>query len=138
MSGTDVGARTQGGNPGSNQGIPTSGTPTGVVTPTPLLPFMFGLSLPEFSQLISDPLLHDPTWPTMPTKLPSDIPKFECNLGEDPTNHVRSFHMWCSSNSITEDSIRLHLFQCTLTRVATKWYVNQPNLYFIFRVTSPL
>lgn len=61
----------------------------------------------------------------MPTKLPLDIPKFEGNPGEDPTNHVRSFHMWCSSNSITEDSIYLHLFQCTLARVAAKWYVDQ-------------
>ena len=61
----------------------------------------------------------------MPTKLPSDIPKFEGLAGEDPTNHVRSFHMWCSSNSITDDSIRLRLFQRMLTGEASKWYVDQ-------------
>lgn len=40
MSGTKVGAGTKGGNPGANQGAPTTGTPTSVVTPTSLLPFM--------------------------------------------------------------------------------------------------
>ena len=34
---------------------------------------------------------------------------------KDLSNHVRSFHMWCSSNSITDDSVRLWLFQRTLT-----------------------
>jgi len=53
MSGTNVGA---GGNPGTKQGNPTS-----VVTHPPLLPFMDGLGLPNFSQLINDPFLHDPT-----------------------------------------------------------------------------
>lgn len=33
--------------------------------------------------------------------------------------------MWCSSNTITEDSIHLRLFQCMLTRAAAKWYVDQ-------------
>jgi len=36
MSGTKVGAGTKGGN----LGAPTTGTPTSVVTPTSLLPFM--------------------------------------------------------------------------------------------------
>ena len=63
----------------------------------------------------------------MLTILPSDIPNFEGNPREDATNHVRSFHMGCSSNSIAEDSIRLHLFQCTLNGATTKWYVNQPR-----------
>ena len=33
--------------------------------------------------------------------------------------------MWCSSNSITDDSIRIRLFQRTLTGEASKWYVEQ-------------
>jgi len=114
-----MGARTQ--------GSPTSRTPTNVVTPTPLLPFMAGLSLLNFSQLINDPLLHDPTWPIVPTKLLSNIPKFESNPREDPTNHVRSFRMCCSSNSFTEDSTHLRLFQHTLHGVASKWYVDHPK-----------
>lgn len=115
MSSSDVGIGTQGSNLGAEQGGPTRKTPNDVVALNPLLPFVIGLSLLYFHLLIIDPLLHDPTWLTIPTKLPSDIPKFEGNLGEDPTNHVHSFHMWCSSNSITEDSIHLWLFQHTLT-----------------------
>ena len=93
MSKTNVGAGNQFGNLGTNQGSHTNRTSTGMVTPPPLLPFMVGLSLPNFSQLINDPLLHDPNWSTMLIKLPFNIPKFEGNLGEDPTNHVISFHM---------------------------------------------
>jgi len=47
---------------------------------------MVGLSLPNFSQLINNPLLHDPNWPAMPAKLPLDIPKFEGNPRENPRN----------------------------------------------------
>ena len=61
----------------------------------------------------------------MPNKLPSDIPKFKGNTREDPTNHVFSFYMWCSSNSITDDSIFFRLFQRTFTGEAMKWYVDQ-------------
>jgi hypothetical protein len=66
-----------------------------------------------------------PTWPAMPTKLPSDIPKFEGKAGDDPANHVMTFHLWCSSNSIMEDSVRLRLFQRTLTGPSAKWYVEE-------------
>lgn len=91
----------------------------------PKLPFIAGLSLLDFSQLINNPIHHDASWPSMLTMLPLDIPKFEGNDGEDPTNHVYSFHMWCLSNSIADDYIRLRLFECTLTGDATKWYVDQ-------------
>jgi hypothetical protein len=79
--------------------------------PTLLMPYLASLNIPDLSKLTNDPILHDPTWPTMPTKLPSDIPKFEGKAGDDPTNHVMNFHLWCSSNSIMDDSIRLRLFQ---------------------------
>jgi len=60
MSITNAGARNQGGNLGTKQGNPMSGTSTSMVNPTPLLPFMVGLSFPDFSEVINDPLLHDP------------------------------------------------------------------------------
>jgi hypothetical protein len=63
----------------------------------------------------------------MPTKLPSDIPKFEGKSGEDPANHVMTFHLWFSSNNIMDESIRLRLFQCTLTGPSTKWYVDEKS-----------
>jgi hypothetical protein len=60
---------------------------------------------------MNDPIFHSPVWPTIPAKLPSDIPKFDEKFGEDPNNHVMTFHLWCSSNSLMDDSIRLSLFQ---------------------------
>ena len=63
----------------------------------------------------------------MPTKLPSDIPKFEGKAGECPQNHIMTFHPWCSSNNIVDDSIRLRLFQCTLIGAVAKWYIELPQ-----------
>ena len=63
----------------------------------------------------------------MQTKLPSDIPKFEGKAGECPQNHIMTFHLLCSSNNIIDDSIRLRLFQCTLTGAAAKWYIELPQ-----------
>jgi hypothetical protein len=56
-------------------------------------------------------------------KLPSNIPKFDGKPGEDPNNHVMTFHLWCSSNSLMDDSIHLRLFQRTLMGSTAKWYI---------------
>jgi hypothetical protein len=69
------------------------------------IPYLASLNIPDLRKLTNDPILHDPTWPAMPTKLPSDIPKFEGKAGDDPTNHFMNFHLWCSSNNIVDDSI---------------------------------
>ena len=55
------------------------------------------------------------------------IPKFEGNTGEDIGEHVTTFHLWCSSNSLHDDSIHLRLFQCTLMGPAEKWYIELPR-----------
>jgi hypothetical protein len=89
----------------------------------PRLPFLETLHFPDLSKLMNDPIHHDPSWPMVPTKLPSDIPKFEGKSGEDPQDHVTTFHLWCSSNSLNDDSIRLCLFQRTLTGGTSKWYI---------------
>jgi hypothetical protein len=91
------------------------------------MPYLGSLNIPDFTKLTNDPILHDPTWPNMPTKLPSDIPKFGGKPGEDPANHVMTFHLWCSSNSIMDDSICLRLFQRTLTDSSSKWYVDEKS-----------
>lgn len=122
MSATNAGVGFQPtGDSGPNTGVTSSGTTIGTVLATPLLPFMVGLSLPYFSQLINDPILHNAGWLAMPTNIPSYIPKFEGNTREDPTNHVHSFYIWRSSNSIIDDFIRIMLFQHTLTREVAKW-----------------
>ena len=74
------------------------------------LPFMAHLNLPDLALLTNDPIRDQTFWPPMPTKLPSDIPKFEGKAGDCPQNHIMTFHLWCSSNSIVDDSIRLRLF----------------------------
>jgi hypothetical protein len=114
-------------NPGSS--FPYSNQPRGTPSRSwnmmqqPRLPFLETLNFPYLSKLMNDPVCHDPNWPPVPTKLPSDIPKFEGKVGEDPSDHVTTFHLWCSSNSLNDDSIHLHLFQHTLTRVIAKWYI---------------
>jgi hypothetical protein len=56
-------------------------------------------------------------------KFPSDIPKFKSNPHEDPGDHVTTFHLWCSSNSLKYDSVQLQLLQRTLIGSAMKWYI---------------
>jgi hypothetical protein len=91
------------------------------------MPYLASLKIPYLTKLTNDPILHEPTWSNMPTKLPSDIPKFEGKLGEDPANHVMTFHLCLSSNNIMDDSIHLRLFQCTLTGPSAKWYVDEKS-----------
>jgi hypothetical protein len=85
------------------------------------------LNLLDLSRLMNGVVHHDPTWPPIPTKIPSNIPKFEGKTGEDPSDHVTTFHLWFSSNSLNDDSIRLRLFQRTLTGISTKWYIELPG-----------
>ena len=93
----------------------------------PRLPFLATLNLPDLSRLMNDHVSHDPAWPVVPTKVPSDIPKFEGKASEYPGDHVTTFHLWCSSNSLHDDSIRLRLFQHTLMGPAVKSYIELPG-----------
>jgi hypothetical protein len=112
--------------PSPHQGSGSQHNMAGANPPPPLqMPYLASLNIPDLTKLTNDPILHDPTWPAMPTKLPSDIPKFEGKAGDDPANHVMTFHLWCSSNSIMDDSVRLRLFQRTLTGPSAKWYVEE-------------
>ena len=90
----------------------------------PRLPFLATLNLPDLSRLMNDPFSHNSAWPPIPNKLPSDIPKFEGKAVEDPGEHVTTFHLWCSSNSLHGDSICLRLFQRTLMGPVVKWYID--------------
>ena len=76
---------------------------------------------------MNDVLHNDTSWPSVPTKIPPNIPKFEGRTGEDPSDHVTTFHLWCSLNSLNDDSIRLRFFQRTLTGVSVKWYIELPR-----------
>ena len=63
-------------------------------------------------------------------KLPSDIKKLEGKVGEDLRAHITAFHLWCFSNSLNDDTIRLILFQINLTSATTKWYIELPSTAF--------
>jgi hypothetical protein len=89
----------------------------------PKLPFLVKLHLPDLTRLLNDPICHNPRWPPMPMKLLLNIPKFEAKPNEDLGDHVTTFHLWCSSNSLKDDSIQLQLFQCTLIGSVAKWYI---------------
>jgi hypothetical protein len=93
--------------------------------PKPQMSYLDSLNIPDLTKLTNDPILHDPTWPRIPTKLSSDIPKFEGKAGDNLANYIKTFHLWCSSNKIMGDSIHLRLFQSTLTSPSTKWYVEE-------------
>ena len=63
--------------------------------------------------------------------LPSDIPKFDGKQGYYLRNHVMTFHLWCSSNFLMDESIWLWLFQWTLTGTTTKWYIELLQHLFV-------
>ena len=116
------------GNLGASPSNPQTGTLSALVRPK--LPFLATLNFPDLSKLMNDLVRHDPSWPPVPTKLPSDIPKFKGKVGEYPGAHATNFHLWFSSNSLDKYSVRLRLFQRTLMSTATKWYIELPSAAF--------
>ena len=70
----------------------------------PKIPFLEALHLPDLSRLLNDLIYHDPCWLRMPTKFLSDISKLEGKPGEDPGDHVTKFNLWCSTNTLKDDS----------------------------------
>lgn len=81
------------------------------------------LDLPYLYKLMNDPIMHHPTWSPVLLKIPIDIPKFDEKTREDPTTHITTYHLWCISNSMLDDSIKLHLLPCTFTENASKWFI---------------
>ena len=75
---------------------------------------------------MNDPVRNNVAWPPVPIKIPSNIPNFKGEDGEDTGVHITTFHLWCSLNSLNDDSVRLRLFQRTLTHVAAKSYIELP------------
>jgi hypothetical protein len=59
----------------------------------PRLPSMAMLNFLDLSKLMNNLVCHDMSWPPVPTKLPSNIPKFEGRTSEDIGNHVTTFHL---------------------------------------------
>ena len=89
----------------------------------PRPPFLATMNFHDLAKLTNDPVSHDPIWLVVPAKLPPNIPKFEGKNGEDIGENVTIFHLWCSSNLLNRDFIRLWLFQRTLMGPVEKWYI---------------
>ena len=98
----------------------------------PKLSFMINFHFLDLSILINDPICHDPHWPPMLMKFPSDIPKFKGNPNEYSGDHVTNFHLLCSSNSLWDDSIHLCLFQLTLIELDHSRYSTFGKLAMVF------
>jgi hypothetical protein len=98
-------------------------------TPTKL-PFLATLELPDLSKLTNDPIRNHSTRPLVPVKIPTDIPKFDGKTGEDPTNHITTYNLWCVSNSFLDDSIKLWLFLKKLIGNVAKRFIELPSTSF--------
>jgi hypothetical protein len=55
------------------------------------LPFLATLDLPDPSRILNDLTCHSPQWPTIPAKLPSNIPKFNGKSGKGPEQSCNDF-----------------------------------------------
>jgi len=92
---------------------------------TPLT-FLATLESPDLSKLTRNPIMHHPTFLLVLVKILTDILKFEGKMGDDPTSHINTYHLWCVSNSMLDDSIKLCLFPCTFINNETKWFIELP------------
>jgi len=72
---------------------------------------------------MNEPVHHDPLWPPIHTNLPSNVLKFEGKTGKDSCDHVTTFYIWFSSNSLNDNYIILRLFQHILMGVTVKFYI---------------
>ena len=93
----------------------------------PRFPFLVILDFPDLSWLTNEPILHNTSWPSIPMKIPSDIPKFDGKPREDPTTHITTYHLWCVYNSMLDGRIQLHLFLCTLNCTTSNWFIELPT-----------
>jgi hypothetical protein len=66
----------------------------------------------------------------MPAEIPLDMDKFDGKMGEYPSTHIMTYHLWCSSNSLMDDTVRLRIFLRSLTESATKWYIELQGASF--------
>lgn len=57
------------------------------------LPFIATLDLPDLLHLTNDLIYYVLYWRQIPNKFPSDISKFEGKSGDDPLNHVMTYHL---------------------------------------------
>ena len=74
--------------------------------------------------------MHHPSWPLVLVKILTNILKFEGKMGDDLASHITTYHLWCVSKSMLDDSIKLRLFPRTLIGNAAKWFIELPTSSF--------
>ena len=74
--------------------------------------------------------MHHPAWHLVLVNIPTDIPKFKVKKGDNPSLHITTYHLWCVSKSMLDDSIKLCLFPRTLTSNTTNWFIELPTSSF--------
>ena len=57
------------------------------------LPFLATLEFINLSKLTNDPIIHQPTWPPVPVKIPTGILKFEGKPVGNPTSHITTYDL---------------------------------------------
>ena len=76
----NIGNNTMGGLQGSSSHTSSTWSDLGASN---TLPFLEMLDIPDLYELANDPIYHNLLWPSIPHKIPTDIPKFEGKQGED-------------------------------------------------------
>ena len=59
----------------------------------PRISFLETLNITKLSNLMNYLTIHLPHWFPIPTKIPSDIPKFKGKDGEDHSKHIMTFYL---------------------------------------------
>jgi len=72
--------------------------------PTPFH-LLVTLDIPDLYKLTNDPINHKLLWPPNSDKILVGIPKFERKENNDLATHFTTYHIWCFSNCMFNDSI---------------------------------
>ena len=119
----NIGNNTMGGPQGSSSHMSSPWFDLGTSN---TFPFLAMIDIPDLYKLTNDPIYHNLLWPPILHKILMDIPKFKWKQGEDLGTHITTYHLWCVSNSMVDDSVQLHIFPCTLIGNVAKWYIELP------------
>jgi len=90
------------------------------------LPFLATDDIPNLYKLTNDPIYYNLQWLLISRKIPTNLPKLDGKQWEDPGSHITTYHLWCVSNSMVDDSVWLRIFPRTINGNAAKWYIELP------------
>jgi len=89
--------------------------------------FLEKLDILYFYKLDNDLIYHNLHWPPLLHNIPVDILKFEGKQGDHLATDVTTYHLWCVSKSMVDDSAQHRLFPRTLIGNSSNWYIELPH-----------